>query len=110
MLTTLLSFGVPMLLGGDEMGRIQQANNNALAIALYPDGSDDPDRAEDGTWLLDDDFLVLATTSPSTPVHHGAVRSPSRLNAPAQRPACTAPYLDFPSNRGGDRAGRWLSG
>jgi isoamylase len=130
MLTTLLlSFGVPMLLGGDEMGRTQQGNNNAycqdnemtwfdwasadtglqdftrqlialrkthpvfrrrrflsgaeaselrwftpagtemtaadwsdnnaLAVALYLDGSDDPDRAEDGTWLLDDDFLVL---------------------------------------------------
>ena len=130
MLTTLLlSFGVPMLLGGDEMGRTQQGNNNAycqdneiawfdwsqpdtelqdytrrlialrtahpvfrrrrflsgaeaselqwftpagsqmtaadwsdqnaLAIALYLDGSDDPDRAEDGTWLLDDDFFVL---------------------------------------------------
>ena len=32
---------------------------NALAIALYLDGSDAPDRAADGTWLLDDDFLVL---------------------------------------------------
>ena len=130
MLTTLLlSFGVPMLLGGDEMGRTQGGNNNAycqdneiawfdwskpdtelqdftkrlialrkahpvfrrrhflagaeaselrwftpagtqmtaadwsdenaLAIALYLDGSDDPDRAEDGTPMLDDDFLVL---------------------------------------------------
>jgi len=130
MLTTLLlSFGVPLLLGGDELGRTQQGNNNAycqdnettwfdwastdtalkdyttklialrrthpvfrrrrflsgaeaselqwftpagtpmtgadwsdenaLAIALYLDGSDDPDRAEDGSWLLDDDFLVL---------------------------------------------------
>ncbi len=30
MLTTLLlSFGVPMLLGGDEFGRTQQGNNNA---------------------------------------------------------------------------------
>jgi isoamylase len=30
MLTTLLlSFGIPMLLGGDEMGRTQQGNNNA---------------------------------------------------------------------------------
>ncbi|MGO9293382.1 MAG: glycogen debranching protein GlgX [Streptosporangiaceae bacterium] len=27
--TLLLSFGVPMLLGGDEMGRSQQGNNNA---------------------------------------------------------------------------------
>ena len=131
MLTTLmLSFGVPMLLGGDEMGRTQQGNNNAycqdnqitwydwsaadtgllaftkqlvalrkahpvfrrrrflagvaaaaeidwftpagtvmigtdwsdpsaLAIAIYLDGSDEPDRAEDGTPMLDDDFLVL---------------------------------------------------
>jgi isoamylase len=127
--TLLLSFGVPMVLGGDELGRTQQGNNNAycqdneiawldwsqvdtglqdftrrlvalrrqhpvfrrrrflagaeaaelrwftpqgagmtsadwsdssaLAIALYLDGSDDPDRAEDGTPLLDDDFLVL---------------------------------------------------
>jgi isoamylase len=127
--TLLLSFGIPMLLGGDEMGRTQQGNNNAycqdneitwldwagqdtalleftrrlialrevhavfrrnrflagaeaselrwftpagtemtaadwsdpnaLAIALYLDGSDDPDRAADGTWLIDDDFLVL---------------------------------------------------
>jgi len=130
MLTTLLlSFGVPMLLGGDEMGRSQQGNNNAycqdneitwfdwanqdtdlleftkqlvalrrshpvfrrrrylagaeaseigwftpsgttmtgsdwddngsLALAIYLDGSDDPDRSEDGTLLLDDDFLIL---------------------------------------------------
>jgi isoamylase len=130
MLTTLLlSFGIPMLLGGDEMGRTQQGNNNAycqdneitwldwstpdtglleftqrlidlrqahpvfrrnrflagaeasdlrwytpagnypadadwsdpnaLAIAFYLDGSDAPDRAADGTWLTDDDFLVL---------------------------------------------------
>jgi isoamylase len=32
---------------------------SALAIALYLDGSDDPDRAADGTPLLDDDFIVL---------------------------------------------------
>jgi len=127
--TLLLSFGIPMLLGGDEIGRTQQGNNNAycqdneitwfdwsrpdaglldftrrlialrrahpvfrrsrflagaeasqlrwftpagaemtpadwadpnaLAIALYLDGSDDPDRAADGSWLVDDDFLVL---------------------------------------------------
>jgi glycogen operon protein len=130
MLTTLLlSFGIPMLLGGDETGRTQQGNNNAycqdneitwfdwagadaellaftrclvafrrshpvfrrrrfrtgpeasglgwftpagttmtaadwadssaLALALYLDGSDEPDRASDGTLMLDDDFLVL---------------------------------------------------
>jgi len=130
MLTTLLlSFGVPMLLGGDEFGRTQQGNNNAycqdneitwldwsavdsgllaftrrlvayrkehpvfrrrrflagkeanelawftfagtpmtgadwanpgaLSVAIYLDGQDDPDLAEDGTPLVDDDFLVL---------------------------------------------------
>ena len=130
MLTTLLlSFGIPMLLGGDEMGRTQQGNNNAycqdneiawydwtqpdkqlldftrqlvafrlahpvfrrrrflagaeagelrwftpagtemtgadwadanaLALALFLDGCDDPDRAADGSLMVDDDFLVL---------------------------------------------------
>ena len=128
--TLMLSFGVPLLLGGDEIGRTQNGNNNAycqdneitwldwanadqdlldftrrliafrrahpvfrrqalpgrrrgdaalqwftpagarmndgdwadpsaLAIAVYLDGSDDPDRAEDGTLMLDDDFLVM---------------------------------------------------
>jgi isoamylase len=127
--TLLLSFGIPMLLGGDELGRTQQGNNNgycqdnqiswfdwagadrdllgftrqlvalrkahpvfrrrrfltgteaaqlgwftpagtamtdadwadgsALALAVYLNGSDDPDRAADGMLLTDDDFLVL---------------------------------------------------
>jgi len=127
--TLLLSFGVPMLLGGDERRRTQGGNNNAynkdnatswfdwsrgdgdllaftqrliafrkqhpvfrrrrflagkeaaelgwytpagapmteadwadpsaLSLAIYLDGADDPDLAEDGTPLLDDDFLVL---------------------------------------------------
>jgi glycogen operon protein len=35
------------------------ADPNARALAIYLDGSDDPDRAADGTPLLDDDFLVL---------------------------------------------------
>ena len=130
MLTTLLlSFGVPLMVAGDEAGRTQQGNNNAycqdnditwvdwssqdkelldftrrliafrrehpvfrrrrflsgieatelgwftqagtpmsgddwansgaLSLGIYLDGSDDPDRAEDGTPLVDDDFLVL---------------------------------------------------
>ena len=127
--TLLLSFGLPLLLGGDEIGRTQGGNNNAYcqdneiswvdweaadtglrnfvkrllalrrghpvfrrqrfltgaeaaelgwyscsgvpltdqqwadptmhAIAVYLDGTDAPDEAEDGTPLLDDDFLVL---------------------------------------------------
>ena len=44
---------------GTQMTAADWSDENALAIALYLDGSDDPDRAEDGTWLLDDDFLVL---------------------------------------------------
>jgi glycogen operon protein len=35
------------------------ADPSALSLAIYLDGSDDPDLAEDGTPLLDDDFLVL---------------------------------------------------
>jgi glycogen operon protein len=130
MLTTLLlSFGMPLLLGGDELGRTQGGNNNAYcqdneiswfdwahaddelrgyvkrvltlrrehpvfrrkrfltgvateelrwfcaagtpmsgeqwadptmhAIAVYLDGADAPDESDDGTPLLDDDFLIL---------------------------------------------------
>jgi glycogen operon protein len=127
--TLLLSFGLPLLLGGDEIGRTQGGNNNAYcqdneiswfdwqhadtelreftqhlialrrshpvfrrrkfltgretaelawyspagtpmkqeqwadptahALAVYLDGSDDPDEGDDGAPLLDDDFLVL---------------------------------------------------
>jgi glycogen operon protein len=127
--TLLLSFGLPLLLGGDEIGRTQRGNNNAYcqdneiswfdwahvddglrdyvkrlltlrrehpvfrrkrflagaeteelrwfsaagtpmsgeqwadptmhAIAFYLDGTDAPDEADDGTSLLDDDFLIL---------------------------------------------------
>jgi isoamylase len=127
--TLLLSFGVPLLLGGDEIGRTQGGNNNAYcqdneiswfdweaadndlrdyvkrllalrgshpvfrrkrfltgaeakelswfactgtamtdeqwgdptmhAVAVYLDGTDAPDDADDGTPLLDDDFLIL---------------------------------------------------
>jgi isoamylase len=35
------------------------ADPNARALAIYLDGGDDPDLAEDGTPLVDDDFLVL---------------------------------------------------
>jgi isoamylase len=125
----LLSSGVPMLLGGDEIGRTQQGNNNAycqdneiswfdwssadgdllaftkrlielrgthpvfrrrrfltgadakelgwytpsgsamtdadwadhstLAVGIYLDGSDSPDRAADGSVLIDDDFYLM---------------------------------------------------
>jgi isoamylase len=35
------------------------SDGSALALALYLDGTDHPDRAADGMPLLDDDFLVL---------------------------------------------------
>jgi glycogen operon protein len=130
--TLFLSFGVPLLLGGDELGRTQHGNNNAYCqdnaiswfdwstidqellgytrrlvafrrahpvfrrrrfltgaaaedlgwftpsgeamtlanwadvearcVAIYLDGRDSPDRADDGTPLLDDDFLVLVNS------------------------------------------------
>src|SRR6202000_3472492 len=44
---------------GAAMNDGDWADPSALAIAVYLDGSDDPDRAEDGTLLLDDDFLVM---------------------------------------------------
>ena len=127
--TLLLSFGVPMLLGGDELGRTQHGNNNpyshddeiswidwravdaellaftrgllafraahpafrrrrylggaathdlawfgvdgrpmtgeawadpgSRSVVLHLDGSHDPDLADDGTPLVDDDFLLV---------------------------------------------------
>ena len=47
---------------GTPMDGADWADPNARAIAIYLDGSDDPDRAEDGTPLLDDDFLVLVNS------------------------------------------------
>ena len=87
--TLLLSFGAPMLLAGDELGRTPSGNNNAycqdneiswvdwftpagapmtqadwddgsaLALGVYLDSSDAPDTGPDGQPLLEDDFLVL---------------------------------------------------
>ncbi len=34
-------------------------DGNARALAIYLDGSDCPDRARDGSPMIDDDFLVL---------------------------------------------------
>ena len=168
MLTTLLlSFGVPLLLGGDELGRTQQGNNNAYcqdnaltwfdwsgvdadlltftsrlvalrrahpvfrrrrflagaeatqlgwytpagtamtmadwadpnarAVGLYLDGSDDPDRAVDGSALVDDDFLVLVNAwwepldfiiPPTRPgqTWHGEIDTYNPNDAPLPRP------------------------
>jgi pullulanase/glycogen debranching enzyme len=44
---------------GSPMSPAEWSDDSSLAIALYLDGSDAPDRAADGTLLVDDDFLVL---------------------------------------------------
>jgi isoamylase len=44
---------------GALMSDADWGDPGALAIGIYLDGSDDPDRAEDGTLMTDDDFLVL---------------------------------------------------
>jgi glycogen operon protein len=169
MLTTLvLSFGVPLLLGGDEMGRTQQGNNNAycqdneitwfdwdaadqdlldftrqliafrrahpvfrrrrfldgaqvadlqwftpqgtemndadwadpsaLAIGIYLDGSDDPDRAADGTPMVDDDFLVLVNAwweplDCTVPATRQAARWRAEIDTYEPQATATAPEL-----------------
>jgi len=44
---------------GTAMTPADWSDGQARAIALYLDGSDAPDRAADGSLLVDDDFLVL---------------------------------------------------
>ena len=58
-----------------------RADPNPLAISLYLDGCDDPDRAADGMWLADDDFLVLVN----------AWWEPLDFTLPNTRPRHTAP-------------------
>ena len=47
---------------GTPMNSGDWADPSARSIAIYLDGSDDPDRAQDGTLLVDDDFLVLVNS------------------------------------------------
>jgi isoamylase len=47
---------------GTPMDSTDWADPNARALAIYLDGADAPDRAEDGTLMLDDDFLVLVNS------------------------------------------------
>ena len=44
---------------GTAMTGTDWSDDSALAVAIYLDGSDEPDRAADGSPLLDDDFLVM---------------------------------------------------
>jgi glycogen operon protein len=155
--TLLLSFGLPLLLGGDEIGRTQGGNNNAYcqdnetswvdwaaadhelrgfvrrllalrrahpvfrrqrfltgaeaaelgwyssagqeltgaqwadptmhAIAVYLDGADAPDEAEDGSPLLDDDFLILVN----------GWREPVTFTLPAVRESAQTWFVELDS-------------
>jgi glycogen operon protein len=162
LVTLLLSGGVPMVLGGDELGRSQRGNNNAYcqdneitwfdwsaaddaltrfttdllalrrrhpvfrrrrfltgaaaadlrwftpsgaamtpqdwadplarSIALFIDGTRDPDVAADGTQLIDDDFLVLVNAwwEPLTfSVPDGVARQPWEIVCDSFDPART---------------------
>ena len=80
MLTTLLlSFGVPLLLGGDELGRTQGGNNNAYC------------QDNEITW-----FDWATPTTRAAGLHHGADR------VPARPPGLPPPPL--PGRRRGRRA------
>jgi glycogen operon protein len=45
--------------GGTSMTPSNWADPGARCISIYLDGGDAPDRADDGTFLFDDDVLVL---------------------------------------------------
>ena len=64
--TLLLSLGVPMLLGGDEMGRTQRGNNNAYC------------QDNDVSWLdwgtIDKDLLAFTRALTKTRRRHPALR------------------------------------
>jgi isoamylase len=45
---------------GTQMTATDWAFQGTRSVAIYLDGADAPDRAKDGTLLVDDDFLVLA--------------------------------------------------
>jgi hypothetical protein len=55
------------------MTAAREPDASALALTLYLDGSDDPDRPAYGMLLLDDDFLVLVGAARPYPPRHPAV-------------------------------------
>ena len=61
------------------------ADPNARAIAIYLDGSDDPDRAEDGMPLIDDDFAGPGELLVGAPRLRGARNAPGRAVAGRDR-------------------------
>ena len=47
---------------GEPMSMANWADADARCVCIYLDGRDCPDRADDGTPLIDDDFLVLVNS------------------------------------------------
>ena len=89
MLTTLLlSFGIPMLLGGDEMGRTQQGNNNAYCqdneISWF-DWSQ-PDTEPAGLHQAADRVPQGAPGVPPQPVPGRSRSSPNCAGSPRRAP------------------------
>jgi glycogen operon protein len=77
--TLLLSAGVPMLLGGDEIGRTQQGNNNAYCqdneISWYD-------------WEhQDEELLAFTRTALALRLEHPALRPREYLRGPGGAPA-----------------------
>jgi len=64
---------------GVAMTRADWADPDALAVALYTDGCDDPDGPPTGTWLADDDFLVLVNAWADTTSGRGKTKSAGLL-------------------------------
>ena len=96
MLTLLLSAGVPLLLGGDELGRTQQGNNNAYC------------QDNEITWFdwskVDDDLLQFTKqpdrAAPSSP---GVPQAPLSHRQRRRGPALVHPvgYRDDAAELGG---------
>ncbi|HZE65091.1 MAG TPA: glycogen debranching protein GlgX [Sporichthyaceae bacterium] len=77
--TLLLSAGVPMILGGDELGRTQQGNNNAYC------------QDNELSWYdwdnVDDDLLAFVRTAIALRREHPALRPREYLRGPEGGPA-----------------------
>jgi isoamylase len=77
--TLLLSAGVPMLLGGDEMGRTQEGNNNAYCQDNEISWHD---------WEgMDEDMLAFTRTALALRRDHPALRPREYLRGPGGGPA-----------------------
>ncbi|MFI5302622.1 MAG: glycogen debranching protein GlgX, partial [Polyangiales bacterium] len=75
LLTTLLSQGVPMILGGDELARTQHGNNNAYCL---------DDETSWGDWTIDDEkrsMLEFARRALRFRALHSPLRSTTFLRA-----------------------------